>query len=73
MSALALRADAIRKTFRRGPKETVVALDGVSFSAQTGSLSALVGPDGAGKTTLLRLATGLLVARSLSSLPPTVA
>ncbi|HWE07065.1 MAG TPA: ATP-binding cassette domain-containing protein [Rhizomicrobium sp.] len=64
MSALALRADAIRKTFRRGPKETVVALDGVSFTAQTGSLSALVGPDGAGKTTLLRLATGLLSADS---------
>lgn len=64
MSALALRADAIRKTFRRGSKETVVALDGVSFSAHTGSLSALVGPDGAGKTTLLRLATGLLTADS---------
>jgi pyoluteorin transport system ATP-binding protein len=64
MSALALRVDTIRKTFRRGPKETVVALDGVSFSAQTGSLSALVGPDGAGKTTLLRLATGLLTADS---------
>ena len=64
MSALALRVDAIRKTFRRGPKETVVALDGVSFSAQAGSLSALVGPDGAGKTTLLRLATGLLTADS---------
>ena len=38
------------------------ALDGVSFEARRGMLTALVGPDGAGKTTLLRLAAGLLTA-----------
>lgn len=58
----AVEALDVRKTFRRGKTETVVALDGVSFKADKGTLSALVGPDGAGKTTLLRLATGLLTA-----------
>src|ERR1700678_2672958 len=57
-----VEAKDVRKHFRRGKTETVVALDGVSFGADKGTLSALVGPDGAGKTTLLRLATGLLTA-----------
>ena len=59
MSAI-LAARDIRKTFRRQTGEVVHALDGVSFDAQPGSLTALVGPDGAGKTTLIRLAAGLL-------------
>ncbi|HEX4157790.1 MAG TPA: ATP-binding cassette domain-containing protein [Rhizomicrobium sp.] len=58
----ALEVKDVHKVFRRGKTETVVALDGVSFTADKGTLSALVGPDGAGKTTLLRLATGLLTA-----------
>jgi len=60
--AAVVEAKDVRKLFRRGKTETVVALDGVSFRADKGTLSALVGPDGAGKTTLLRLATGLLAA-----------
>src|SRR5262249_31797434 len=40
--------------------EVVKALDGVSFTARHGTLTALVGPDGAGKTTLIRLAAGLM-------------
>jgi len=58
----AVEAREVRKVFRRGKTETVIALDGVSLRADRGTLSALVGPDGAGKTTLLRLATGLLTA-----------
>jgi ABC-2 type transport system ATP-binding protein len=50
----------VRKVFRRGKRESVVALDGVSVEAKHGTLTALVGPDGAGKTTLLRLVAGLL-------------
>ena len=37
----------------------VVALDGVSFSAPDGSVTALLGPNGAGKTTTLRSIYGL--------------
>lgn len=62
MTFAVVEASEVRKLFRRGKTETVVALDGVSFKADKGTLSALVGPDGAGKTTLLRLATGLLTA-----------
>jgi ABC-2 type transport system ATP-binding protein len=56
-----LAARDLRKHFRRNTGERVVALDGVSFSAGRGSLTALVGPDGAGKTTFIRLACGLLL------------
>src|SRR5262245_60133668 len=50
----------IAKIFRRETGETVAALDGVSFAARHGTLTALVGPDGAGKTTLIRLIAGLM-------------
>jgi ABC-2 type transport system ATP-binding protein len=65
MSAAAPDAPAavghdLRKAFRREDAGTVRALDGVSFEAGHGELTALVGPDGAGKTTLMRLAAGLL-------------
>jgi ABC-2 type transport system ATP-binding protein len=50
----------IRKAFRRESGQVVAALDGVSLTAERGSLTALVGPDGAGKTTLLRLVAGLM-------------
>jgi pyoluteorin transport system ATP-binding protein len=55
-----LVAHDLRKTFRRETGEMVQALDGVSFQARQGTLTALVGPDGAGKTTLIRLAAGLI-------------
>jgi len=38
----------------------VVALDGVDFSADEGSITGLVGPNGAGKTTLFGVLTGLV-------------
>ena len=57
---VAIQARDLSKRFARSKTEVVTALDNVSFEAQHGSLTALVGPDGAGKTTLLRLATGLL-------------
>ena len=61
--APALQARGIRKRFVvKETKQTVTALDDVSFEAQAGAITALVGPDGAGKTTLLRLAAGLMLA-----------
>jgi len=53
-------AHDLRKGFQRDGQGTVRALDGVSFEASHGELTALVGPDGAGKTTLMRLVAGLL-------------
>jgi ABC-2 type transport system ATP-binding protein len=60
-----LSGKEIRKLFngKKGQPD-VLALDGVSFTAEHGTLTAIVGPDGAGKTTLIRLMTGLLTADS---------
>jgi ABC-2 type transport system ATP-binding protein len=55
-----LIARDVCKDFRREKGGVVHALAGVNFSAEHGTLTALVGPDGAGKTTLIRLITGLL-------------
>jgi ABC-2 type transport system ATP-binding protein len=59
-SGVAVQARNLTKRFARDKTDVITALDGVTFEAQHGALTALVGPDGAGKTTLLRLATGLL-------------
>lgn len=56
----------------------VRALDGVTFSAATGQVTAVIGPNGAGKTTLLNCVSGLyrhdgdivLGGASLSGLAP---
>ncbi len=42
-----------------GRGRQVVALDGVSFSLQSGDRLAIVGPNGAGKTTLLKVIYGI--------------
>src|SRR3954466_2662287 len=57
-----LVARDVHKRFQPPRQPAVQALDGVSFEAPRGMLTALVGPDGAGKTTLMRLAAGLLLA-----------
>ncbi len=59
-SGPAIEGRDIRKLFKRGGGETVVALDDISLTVEHGGLTALVGPDGAGKTTLIRLIAGLL-------------
>jgi ABC-type multidrug transport system ATPase subunit len=59
-----LVARDIHKRFQPPRQPAVQALQGVSFEAPRGMLTALVGPDGAGKTTLIRLAAGLLRADS---------
>jgi sodium transport system ATP-binding protein len=50
-----ITVDNVRKRFG-----ALQALDGVSFTARDGQITALLGPNGAGKTTLLRTLVGLL-------------
>ena len=42
-------------------KETVEAVQGISFDVQKGELFGIIGPDGAGKTSLFRMLTTLLI------------
>jgi len=50
-----LQAQQLRKSFG-----SLVAVDGVSFSAQPGQLVGLLGPNGAGKTTTVSMLAGLV-------------
>ena len=52
----AIEAENLVKTFKGG----VLALDGVSFRAEQGSVFGLLGPNGAGKTTAVRILTTIL-------------
>ena len=56
MSDTAVAFRAVNKRFGDHP-----ALRQLSFSAPSGRITGLVGPDGAGKTTILRLCAGLLL------------
>ncbi|WP_123538429.1 ABC transporter ATP-binding protein [Halosimplex salinum] len=69
---------------RSAPTEAAVVVDGlhrsfgdltvladVSFAAESGTVSAVVGPNGSGKTTLLRVVAGLLAADEGSVTLPT--
>ncbi len=51
----AVQVDALTKSFGN-----VVALDGLSFRAEPGSVTGFLGPNGAGKTTTLRTLVGLV-------------
>src|ERR1700750_1622588 len=54
-------ADNLIKRYGKG-KETVRALQGISFNVGRGELFGIIGPDGAGKTSLFRILTTLLLA-----------
>lgn len=60
---VAVRADEVTKSFRRGiwpARRTVDVLRGVSFEIRSGELVGLVGENGSGKTTLMQIIVGLL-------------
>jgi sodium transport system ATP-binding protein len=50
-----IQTNSLRKSFAGRP-----AVDGLTFSAEDGAITGLVGPNGSGKTTTLRLIAGLL-------------
>ena len=54
----------LHKSFidKKDKKNTVKALDGLSFTAKVGEITGILGPNGAGKTTCLRTLYGLLSA-----------
>ena len=53
-------ANHISKTY--GKKNSVKALQDISFTVEKAELFGLIGPDGAGKTSLFRILTTLLLA-----------
>ena len=54
MSSALLEIGALQMRF-----QGITALDGVSFSMESGSITSLIGPNGAGKTTLFNCVTGM--------------
>lgn len=48
------------KRYKNG-KETIEAVQGVSFDVEAGTIFGIIGPDGAGKTSLFRVLTTLLL------------
>lgn len=55
----------VKKSYRkRGSKETIEAVKGISFRIKKGEIVGLLGPNGAGKTTLIKMMCGLLIPNS---------
>jgi ABC-2 type transport system ATP-binding protein len=52
----AITADRLVKTYK-----TVIAVDGISFALEPGSITALLGGNGAGKTTTIAMIMGLVI------------
>jgi sodium transport system ATP-binding protein len=59
-----IEVNNLHKSFvdKKDKKNTVKALDGLSFTANDGEITGILGPNGAGKTTCLRTLYGLLSA-----------
>src|SRR3954463_16737505 len=56
----AVKVDQLTKVYKT-KKETIKAVDAVSFEVAEGELFGIIGPDGAGKTSLFRMLTTLLI------------
>lgn len=55
----ALRVENVSKKFSTHKKETITALNDVSFSVESGKIHGLLGPNGAGKSTLISLISAM--------------
>jgi peptide/nickel transport system ATP-binding protein len=55
----AIEARGVRQVYGRGPKDRVVALDGVDVAIERGESLGIVGESGSGKSTLARILTGI--------------
>jgi oligopeptide transport system ATP-binding protein len=54
-----LAVHELRKTFRLGRNQEIVAVDGATFNVRAGASTAIVGESGSGKTTVARMLVGL--------------
>lgn len=59
-----MKGVTVNNLFKTYAKNTVKAVDNVSFEVEKGELFGLIGPDGAGKTSIFRILTTLLLADS---------
>ena len=53
-----LKVNNIKKTYQTKTSE-IIALDGISFSANEGEFVSIIGPSGCGKSSLLSIIAGL--------------
>lgn len=60
-SGAAIEVENLRRIYEIRGRDPITALDGVSFSAEAGTIVALLGPNGAGKTTLVKILSTVLL------------
>jgi ABC-2 type transport system ATP-binding protein len=60
MPDLAIRTQALRKTYRTRRGKRVVAVQGLDLEVPVGGVHGFLGPNGSGKTTSIRMPLGLV-------------
>ncbi|MCB0186004.1 MAG: ATP-binding cassette domain-containing protein, partial [Caldilineaceae bacterium] len=53
-----VKAEGLRKAYRRSDGEMVDAVKGVDLAIRRGEIFSLLGPNGAGKTTMISMISG---------------